>query len=95
MGLSTKNEQELGLDLESLVKINDPFPLPISDWQSKMLPPSSSYIKHRSVFSSLDCLIYCVKAGSLLCRDASPPTFFRISALLGLLQALGLFAAIL
>jgi hypothetical protein len=38
VGLSTKNEQELGLGLESMVKINDPSPLPIPDWQSKMLP---------------------------------------------------------
>ncbi len=38
VGLSTKNEQELGLGFESLVKINDPSPLPIPDRQSKMLP---------------------------------------------------------
>jgi hypothetical protein len=57
VGLSTKNEQELGLGLESMVKINHPSPLLIPDWQSKMLPPSSSYIKHCSICSSLDCLI--------------------------------------
>ncbi len=38
VGLSTKNEQEFGLGFESLVKINDPSPLWIPDWQSKMLP---------------------------------------------------------
>ncbi len=36
--LSTKNEQELGLGLESMVEKNDPSPLPIPDWQSKLLP---------------------------------------------------------
>ncbi len=35
-GLSTKNEQELGLGLESMVKIIDPLPIP--NRQSKMLP---------------------------------------------------------
>jgi hypothetical protein len=57
VGLSTKNEQELGLGLESMVKIIDPPPLLIPDWQSKMLPPSSSNIKHCSVCSFFDCLI--------------------------------------
>jgi hypothetical protein len=38
MGLSTKNEQELRLGLESIVKIIDPSPLLIPDRQSKMLP---------------------------------------------------------
>jgi hypothetical protein len=57
VGLSTKNEQELGLGLESMVKVIDPSPLPIPNWQSKMLPPSSSNIKHCSVCSSFDCPI--------------------------------------
>jgi hypothetical protein len=50
VGLSTKNEQELGLGLESLVKINDPSPLLIPDRQSKMLPGwvwgLKNYLKH-------------------------------------------------
>ncbi len=37
VGLSTKSEQELGLGLESMVKMIDPSPLPIPDRQSKML----------------------------------------------------------
>jgi hypothetical protein len=41
VGLSTKNEQELRLGLESMVKIIDPSPLPIPYQQSKMLPPST------------------------------------------------------
>jgi hypothetical protein len=41
VGLSTKNEQELRLGLESMVKIIDPSSLPIPNRQSKMLPPST------------------------------------------------------
>ncbi len=41
VGLSTKNEQELRLGLESMVKIIDPSPLPIPNQQSKMLLPST------------------------------------------------------
>jgi hypothetical protein len=36
VGLSTKKEQELGLGLESMVKMIDPSPLPIPDRKSKM-----------------------------------------------------------
>ncbi len=57
VGLRTKNEQELGLGLESIVEIIDPSPLLISNRLSKMLSPSSSNIKHCSVCSSFDCLI--------------------------------------
>jgi hypothetical protein len=37
-GISTMNEQELRLGLESMGKIVDSSPLPIPNWQSKMLP---------------------------------------------------------
>ncbi len=58
VGLSTKNEKELRLGLEPMVKIIDPSPLLIPDQKSKMLPPLSSNIKHRSVCSI--CLLLIV-----------------------------------
>ncbi len=59
VGLSTKNEQELRLDLESMVKIIDPSSLLIPDQQSKILPPSN-FQYQASPFVCYRCLLLIV-----------------------------------
>ncbi len=58
VGLSTKNEEELRLGLESMVKIIDPSPLLIPNRQSKML--SSKFQYQSSPFVCSRCLLLIV-----------------------------------
>ncbi len=50
-GLSTKREQRIKIGFGINVKITDSSPLPIPDWQSKMLTPTTFNIKRRYLCS--------------------------------------------